>query len=169
MKIAGFVLLQLSALFFSMRRIGAQKREMEALGSFCAMLQQLDGALGSEAPPMPELICTLTQRCSGAAMLFLRTLGASMDRLGESSFSELWRDAVKAASALSDRDAVQALNELGSVLGRYELDTQLGSVRTCRAALDRRMETLRQELPQTKRLTLGLSLAASVLLGIILI
>ncbi len=169
MRIAGFALLQLAALLFSLRHIGSKKRGAACLASFCAMLEQLGGLLGREAAPMPELIGELIPRSDGAAEVFLRALAASMDRLGEYSFCALWKNALGAAPALSDREAAQALEELGTVLGRYELETQLRAVESCRAVLCRRLDAQRQSLPQTKRLTLGLSLAAAALVGIILI
>ena len=169
MKMAGFVLLQLAALLFALRHIGCKKRETACLASICAMLEQLGGLLGSEAAPMPELIGALILRSDGCAAAFLQTLAESMDRLGERSFHELWENALDAAPIALDPEAGQALEELGSVLGRYELETQLRAVEACRAALCRRLDALRQELPQRKRLTVGLSLAASALIGIILI
>ena len=169
MRIAGFALLQLAALLFSLRHIGSKKREAACLASFCAMLDQLGGLLGSEAAPMPELIGELIPRSNGTAAVFLQTLAASMDRLGEYSFCALWKNALGAAPTLPDREAAQALEELGTVLGRYELETQISAVAGCRAVLCRRLDALRQSLPQTKRLTLGLSLAAAALVGIILI
>ena len=85
------------------------------------------------------------------------------------SFFALWKNALGSAPALPEGEAVKALEELGTVLGRYELETQLRAVEGCRAVLCRRLDALRQSLPQTKRLTLGLSLAAAALVGIILI
>ena len=169
MKIAGFVLLQLAALLFTLRYIGTKKRETAFLSSFCAMLEQLGGLLGCEAAPIPELIGELIPRSDGAASVFLQALAVSMDRLGEYSFFALWKNALGSAPALPEGEAVKTLEELGTVLGRYELETQLRAVEGCRAVLCRRLDALRQSLPQTKRLTLGLSLAAAALVGIILI
>lgn len=169
MRMVGFVLLQLAALLFALRQIGCKKREEEGLASFCAMLEQLVGLLGSEAAPMPELISALILRSDGCASAFLQTLAGSMDRLGERCFFELWKNALDASSIALEPEDRQTLEELGSVLGRYELETQLRAVESCRTALCRRLDALRQELPQMKRLTLGFSLAASAFIGIILI
>ena len=169
MKIAGFVCLQLAALLFALRRIESKKRAAACLASFCALLEQLKGALGSEPAPMPELLDALGTCCDGDAAAFVNLLAASMDRLGERSFRELWTDALSAVPVTADRESGRALLELGTVLGRYELNTQLGAVESCRIVLSRRLDALCRELPQAKRLTLGLCLAASALLGIILI
>ena len=162
-------LLQLAALLFSLRRIGYEKRKAEDLRAFCALLEQLGGALGSEAAPMPELIGSLLPRADGAAAVFLQTLADSMDQLGAFSFFELWKSALYASRAVLDSESARAIAELGSFLGRYELNSQLRAVDACHKSLCIRLETLRQRFPQTERLTLGLSLAASALLGIILI
>ena len=169
MRIAGFALLQLAALLFSLLHIGSKKRGAACLASFCAMLEQLGGLLGRDAAPMPELIAALAPRAEGESAAFLRMLTASLDRLGEHRFCDLWKSALNDAGLTADRETVRELEELGAVLGRYELETQLRAVEACRSALNGRLEALRQDLPQTKRLTLGLSLAAAALVGIILI
>ena len=169
MKTAGFILLQLAALLFALKRIALKKRETESLASLCAMLDQLDGLLGSEALPMPELIAELIRRSDREAAAFLESLAASMGGLGQTSFCALWKQAANTALSRMDSNALQMFEELGAILGRFELETQLRAVGACRTALGSRLEELRQELPQIKRLTLGLSLAASALMGIILI
>ena len=169
MRIVGFALLQLAALLFALRRVGCKKREAEGLASLCAMLEQLGGLLESEAAPMPELISALILRSDGYAAAFLKKLDASMDSLGVRSFCELWKCALDTADVVLNTEDRQVLEELGSVLGRYELEAQLRVVESCRAALCRRLDKMRLELPQARRLTLGLSLATSALMGIILI
>ena len=68
-----------------------------------------------------------------------------------------------------DKDAQQALDSLGSVLGRYDLKTQLDAAGTCLRTLRQRQEKLQQSLPQSRRLIFGVALSAAMLLGIILI
>jgi hypothetical protein len=118
---------------------------------------------------MPQLLQSLLRRCNGEAAAFVSVLLESLDRLGTKSFQELWQYALFSTPLCGDSDALRAMEELGGVLGRYDLDVQLDAAVSCLEILRFRCEKLRQELPKTRQLTFGLSLSASMLLGIILI
>ncbi len=167
-KTLGFSFLLLAALLFAVERIRSRDRQIRDLRGFCAMLEQLYGILEAESPPMPELLRTLTGCVDGAAADFIRTLHASLGALGERRFRDLWRAALTANPISRDSAAARELEELGAVLGRYELETQLAALSKCLQALRREEEKARQELPAFRRLTLGLSLAAAALAGILL-
>lgn len=169
MKTAGFILIQISALLFCFLRLRSERLEAELLRSFCAMLEQLRGMLSSEASPMPELLTRLARCSEGRAAAFLGVLSDSMEQLGEKSFLELWESALCISCAALCPEAVKALKELGAVLGRYELDIQLDALSACHQTLRGKLDALRRELPGRKRLTYGLSLSASMLLGILLL
>lgn len=168
LKVTGFLLLQLAALLFASERVRCRYRQTEALLSFCAMLEQLRGILEAEASPMPELLLTLSKRCTGVASVFIRALLGSMDALGTRSFQELWQISLRRSAVCEDACAYQELEKLGNVLGRYELSSQLEAVSACLEALRQHAEQRQRELPEVKRLTWGLSFSASMLFGIIL-
>lgn len=168
-KTLGFSIILLAALIVSVQRIEDQKRLASALRSYCNMLEQMLGILEIQAPPMPELLCALSRCCDGAAAAFAACLYQSMERLGTESFFALWQKALFASAGGLDRDALEALEALGSVLGRYDLKTQLDAIASCHRVLRQRQEKLQQSLPQTRRLVFGVTLSAAMLLGIILI
>ena len=91
-----------------------------------------------------------------------------MDRLGAVSFQTLWLEALADTAKDVGEDARHALETLGSVLGRYDLDTELSAVDACLRVLRRQQEQLREKAPQSGRLTLGIMLSAAALLGILL-
>ena len=155
-KWAGFLLLQLAALLYASQLVQGRGRRTEALLSFCDMLAQLRGILEAEAPPMPELLQTLSRRCGGEAAAFVNALSASMDGLGSLRFQE---DAV----------ALRELDALGEVLGRYALPAQLDAVSACLETLRRKAEHTRREQPVINRLTWGLAFSCSLLCGILLL
>ena len=64
---------------------------------------------------------------------------------------------------------LSALRALGDVLGRYELQEQLESIDICLDSLNRSMHGLQTQYPERRRLVLGLSAAAGILVLIVLI
>ena len=167
MKAAGFVMILTAALLFTLQRLEAERKKADTLRELSALLEQMEALLESEAPPMPELIGRLRLRARGGAEAFLSVLSLSLDRLGERSFSELWREALSACPALPEQ-ARWELERLGAVLGRCTLETQAEALKTARRSLRSLAEQTHRELPEKRRLLLGLALAAA-LLGIVLI
>ena len=168
-KWAGFLLLQLAALLYASQLVQGRGRRTEALLSFCDMLAQLRGILEAEAPPMPELLQTLSRRCGGEAAAFVNALSASMDGLGSLRFQELWQDALRRSRICEDAVALRELDALGEVLGRYALPAQLDAVSACLETLRRKAEHTRREQPVINRLTWGLAFSCSLLCGILLL
>jgi len=167
-KLLGFSLILTAALVCSAQRIRDWKARSAALEAFCEMLSQLRGILEVQAPPMPELLDALSRCSGGAAERFVKQLCQAMDRLGAVSFQTLWLEALADTAKDVGEDARHALETLGSVLGRYDLDTQLSAVDACLRVLRRQQEQLREKAPQSGRLTLGIMLSAAALLGILL-
>ena len=168
-KLLGFSIVLLAALVFSLQRIEDQKRLTAALRSYGDMLEQMIGLLEIQAPPIPELLNMLTHCSEGAAAVFVESLSLSMENLGSESFYTLWQKSLSASDGGLDKEALQTLDSLGSILGRYDLKTQLDAITSCLRILRQRQEKLQQSLPQSRRLVLGVTLSAAMLLGIILI
>ena len=117
--------------------------------------------------PLPELISELAGR-GGAAGEFYTGLAKKLDSIGEVDFSALWASSLECLTPLS-RDELSALRALGDVLGRYELNEQLESIDICLDSLNRSMHGLQTQYPERRRLVLGLSAAAGILVLIVLI
>lgn len=168
-RLAGFLLVQLAAALFARGRIAESAACTGALRSFCNMLDQLRGLLESDGSPMPALLQTLAGRADGAARTFVAALLDGLGSLGSVSFHTLWTQALTETAALLEADMRRELDALGGVLGRYELSTQLDALDHCRRCLRERLEARQRTQAQDTRLTLGLSLSVSLLLGILLI
>ena len=168
-RIIGFFLLQGASVLFSLQYNGKKKRQLAAMTSFAELLRQLRGILEADAPPMPELLHTLAQRSNGEASAFAERLLAAMDKLGRESFHTLWSKALRENAPPFEDCILPELEALGAVLGRYDLDTQLEAVESCQTLLLRDIDKRREALPQSVRLTFGLLISATLMLGILLI
>jgi len=168
-RVIGFLLLQAASIVYAVQYGRTRKKQLEGLTSWCDMLQQLRGILEADAPPMPELLQTLARRSRGDACDFILGLQTSLDRLGKESFQELWNQALREKASSFEEDIAHELETLGTVLGHYDIATQLQAVETCQAMLLKYTGRLREELPQSSRLTFGLLISATLMLGILLI
>ena len=168
-KLLGLSLLLAAALVFSSQRLSEGKRRAAVLDSFCALLTHMHGILENQAPPMTELLEALSCCCEGDARTFALLLRQGMGRLGGVSFRELWHEALTACTSEPDMEMLRELDALGSVLGRYDLETQCAAIEDCLSSLLRSREQLKASLPQSGRLTFGIALCAALLLGVLLI
>lgn len=143
------------------------KRHIALLEALCASLRITAAELGTRLRPLPELISELSER-GGAAGGFYADIARELDSIGEKDFSGLWSAALDKLQFLSI-DERETMNELGAVLGRYELQEQLDSIGLCLDVLSRKALELRTEYPERRRLILGLSAAAGFTTLIVLI
>lgn len=165
----GFLLLQLAAALFARGRIAESLQRTEALHSYHDMIEQLRGLLESDGSPMPALLETLSERTEGEANEFVIGLSREMDRLGEDRFQNLWKRALSDHCRYLDGDIRRELASLGAVIGRYDPVTQLEAINACLEKLRRSLQERQRTQAQDTRVTLALSLSASLLAGILLI
>ena len=168
MKLGGFALLLLAAVWISVQLVVGRQKHAEALDALCALLDQLASELQNGQRTMTEVLDALRSNHRGQAGAFLDVLCTSMKDLGGKSFSELWQAAVCEQSALSE-DEKRELILLGMILGRYDTHTQMCAISHCVQTLRGEWRHLKGSMPQYRRLAFGLSLAAAGLLGILMI
>lgn len=166
-KYIGAFLVAAGSAAIGMVTVISQKRHIQLLDELCASLRLMSAELGTRLRPLPELICELSEKGDSVSG-FYGDIAGRLDFIGETDFSVLWSDAVENIQLLS-ADERETMNRLGAVLGRYELREQLDSIDICLDALTRSVLGLRAEYPCRRRLFLGLSAAAGLMILIILI
>ncbi len=142
-----------------------QLNELEAL---CHMLRLMQDELETRALPLPELAAQLEARTEEAGKTLLSELLRRMPELGSRDFQNIWEESVT-ESVKHSEGAARLLCKLGSFLGRYDVDSQLDALRSCREAMEKLRTAAAEALPQTRRLGMGLSLTSGALIVITLI
>lgn len=142
-----------------------QLNELEAL---CHMLRLMQDELETRALPLPELAAQLEARTEDAGKTLLSELLRRMPELGSRDFQNIWEESVTESVKHSD-GAARLLCKLGSFLGRYDVDSQLDALRSCREAMEKLRTAAAEALPQTRRLGMGLALTSGALIVITLI
>ena len=144
------------------------RSRIRSLRSIAQMLELMQGELETSALPLAQLLEAIAPRLDDPALLFSKRLAAGMAELGKRSFSEIWTSCLCACFSDLGSAELQALKELGSVLGRYELSCQTEALLRCRRFLKQREETAAAALAERRRLALGLALTGTAMLGVIL-
>jgi stage III sporulation protein AB len=168
-RTAGLLLLFASCLSFGLNLVGEKRRRVAALKELCEALEIMQGELSAHATPIPSLCAMLAERTRGCAAALFKALSERLEDLGEKDFSVLWCEAGEESCALLSEEDRGLLKELGMVLGRYDLDTQLMELQRCAHSLQDRLEREKRLLPGRRRLILGLSASFGALLVILLL
>ena len=142
-----------------------QLNELEAL---CHLLRLMQDELETRALPLPELAALLETRTENASSVLLSGLLRRLPELGSRDFQNIWEESVT-ESVKHSEEAVRLLCRLGAFLGRYDVDSQLEALRSCREAMEKLRAAAAEALPQTRRLGMGLALTSGALIVITLI
>lgn len=168
LKILGAAAVVAASTGIGLRRNAALRREIDCLDGLCHAVTLLRAELMSRLAPTEELLRCAAANSEGETADFFAWVLRNMDKLGERSFSEIWRDgAVRCLTSLPEEQR-GALDRLGAALGRYELREQAAA---CDAFLRGARETLdarRSAFPQRRRLDLALGAAGGLLLCLVL-
>ena len=139
-------------------------RRRAALEAWQTALEYLAGELAFRIPDMPRLMEDLSHRAAFPPAETFAAARAGLDRLGERSFEELWRSALRdTAGPLAGEDR-EILERLGNILGRYGWEDQCRAVEAVRRELSDRAARLHARLDREGKVygTLGLALGAFV-------
>lgn len=167
MKGLGSAMLMLGAFLLGARLCRERRKHEALLKDLIQALSFIKGELELRASPISELL-----ECPGAAEgeagAFFASLRAALPQLGERSFAELWFQELRRCLPELAGEEREALEGLGQILGRMDLDTEVQALSTCVACLARRLEEERRNAPNYDRVSLGLCLCSGLLLAIVL-
>lgn len=150
-------------------RIAAARRRIDTLAALTEALYVMRGELAARLTAMPMLVEYMAQHSRGDAQSFFDAVRDRLPQLGRRELSELWCESVMETLPALEKDELRELAAAGLVLGRCELEVQLAAIDRCAAALRAAQERAQADYPQQKRLSLGVSAAAGLMLVTLLI
>ena len=168
MRIIGITLIAAAAIYGGLSYTALKKEQLDELDALCHMLRLMQDELETRALPLPELAAQLGERTENAGKALLSGLLHRLPELGNRDFQSIWEESVT-ESVKHSREAARLLCTLGSFIGRYDVDSQLEALRSCREAMEKLRTTAAEALPQTRRLGMGLALTSGALIVITLI
>ena len=168
MRIIGIMLIAAAAVYGGMSYTALKREQLNELEALCHMLRLMQDELETRALPLPELAAQLDMRTENAGKALLSGLLRRLPLLGSRDFQSIWKEIVTESVRYSG-EAARLLCTLGSFLGRYDVDSQLEAIRSCREAMEKLHTAAAEALPQTRRLGMGLALTSGALIVITLI
>ncbi len=147
----------------------SKKQEYLDLVSFRLMLQLIRSELHSCPAELSTILDNIQGRLQWAASNFVHSLANSMDRLGETTFCQLWEECIAAHLSELHEEEQKLLLDMGGVIGRYDAAQQIISLD---AAIEKFLfwENERAKgLESDKKLSVGLPGALGLMLVIVLI
>lgn len=167
LKLTGALLVAggVSALGFA--AAGGLTRRVRTLSALAGALALMERELSFRLTPMPELLERLAERAAPPADALFVYCRAGLDRLGETSLDELWREGLE---TLSLRDGERlALEHLGAVLGRYDGEGQRAALAEAREELEQALAEAREERSRLGRMYRVVGTAAGTVLAVLLL
>ncbi|MBR0199377.1 MAG: stage III sporulation protein AB [Oscillospiraceae bacterium] len=168
MKLPGAVLIMAAACLASAVTLQEKKRSQEGCLSLATALDLLRAELSSGAVPLSLGIERACAHAGGIGKELLCAVYAGLRDLGEQSFDEIWDKALAGTDPRLAENSEHELQKLGSVLGRFDLETQLRALDACSSLLRRQWERQRNAYPEERRVWIGLTTGLGALLVILL-
>lgn len=148
---------------------GELNRRTRALRAICGALERMEQEIAFRLTPLPDLFRLLSiQSEPPARELFARCL-EGLERLGEVPFSQIWSEELERLMPYLREGERGALEELGSVLGRYDGEAQRAALSRVRTELAHGLETAQEEQKQQGRIYRVLGITAGAFFVILLL
>lgn len=134
-RLVGAALLILGGLGLGLAAAGRLSARVRDLRELESAVETLERELGWRLAPLPEGLLRAAEGAAGGTARLFRLCAEEAVRLNGRSFRQVWAACIGDAQLCLDREDAAILAELGSVLGRYDGDSQ-------RQALERAAERL---------------------------
>lgn len=169
MRIVGAVLAFAACIYAGFIRLCSLKERETCLDAAAESLMHIRNSMDRTNAALPEIFSALSRHCSGQAGRFFALLAEQADCIGERRMQEIWVETVRHVfTELDDRESNELI-KLGYILGGSDCQTQLREIESCEKSLEAALNALRHELPEKKKLALGLSATAGAFTVILLI
>ena len=170
LKAAGAVLIMTACCFWAFSAVGELRRHVRTLESLAASMNVLEGEIFCRLSPLGDVVRLLADNAQEPACCFYKRVDENMEKLGESSFYAIWREAVVNCSELNlTREENELLCELGMSLGRYDVDKQAQAIKYTERQLEYMVKRASEQSRKDGKLHAVFPLLAGVFVIIILL
>lgn len=165
---AGFIICGTAA--WGLMAVARLKSRAKILSAFIASLELMASELSFRLTVLPELVGALAEKSRSPVSSFYSRCLEEMPSLGQRSFRMIWCGSLDGSPELLLREDEQAaLEELGAVLGRFDLNQQQRAIHYCKARLSSFLSRAEAERDKQSRLYGTLGIASGVMAVLILL
>ena len=152
--------------FSAAARLASRTRALRAL---TGALEQMERELAFSLTPIPRLFCLLAADMPPPVGDFFTRCLAGLEELGEKPLAQIWREALEEQPMGLEGQTLDALEQLGQVLGRYDGEGQREAVALTRAELSRALEGAEADRDSRGRMYAALGLTAGAFCAVLLL
>ena len=168
-RLLGAALLAAGCVGAGVSAAGRLEGRVRDLRQLIAGLEELERELGWRQAPLPELLERAGQGSGGRAAVFFRRCAQRASRLEGCPFRMAWAQELEGASLRLTTPDRLLLDQLGSVLGRYDAASQVQALAEGAARLEEQRRAAQDSRQRLGRVYTALGLAGGALMMILLI
>lgn len=168
-KLIGAVLLLGSSVWLGVLSVQNLVLRVKTLRSITSALDAMERELNFRLPPMKQWLSTTAGMSSEPAASFLLACSETIGEQGGRSMDEIWRHCAKEKLPMLKPNDLEDIYEIGSVLGRYDSESQRNIISSVRLRLMNRLEAAKEERRNSGKVYGVLSAAAGFFILIILV
>ena len=168
MKYIGALLCVAAFILSGFNYLENEKKKTRAFSGLSEALAIMKNEICAKLPPLSELIRRSAGDSEGCVQHFFRKVLSGFSEIGEKEFSAIWNEAAGESFPFFTAEVRGKLCRLGTVLGQSACETQEEALENTAAFFRREAEKMKEKMPGTGKLVLGLTTCAGFLTVIIL-
>lgn len=168
-RMAGAVLLAGGSVILGACAVKHLNGRVDDLNQLLVGLETIARELNYRMAPLPELLRQAAEQSKGKTERFFDLCAQGAEHLNGRTFQTVWCQALEAAQLRLERSDVELLEQLGSVLGRYDGESQHRALDTAIARMEAQRDAAADQSHRLGRVYSVLSLTAGGFLMILLI
>ncbi len=167
-RFLGAVLLSLGGLGIGLAAVSRLAGRVRDLRELESAVETLERELGWRLAPLPEALERAAEGIGGRTARFFRLCARGASAPDGGPFRQVWTECMGASRMYLEREDAAILEELGTVLGRYDGDSQRQALERAAARLTEQRKKAEERRERLGRLYGILGLSGGVLLVILL-
>ena len=169
-KAIGIVMVILAPTLMGFSKTLKLRSKARFLADLISALGMLRAEICTRLTPLPDVMEILSKSAPNSCRTFFAGLHKGLGRLGELSFAEVWEDEVRTLrGAVLSEEEYEAVNALGTTLGRYDSQEQKTSIDTMIARISLFTDEARAACEVQGKLWTGLGVAAGIMIAIAIV
>ena len=140
-----------------------EKKKMRSFSGLSETFRIMKNELRAKLPPLSELIRQSAESSADGVQPFFQKVLSGFDEIGEKDFSAIWNEAAGESFPFFSGEMLGRLCQLGTVLGQTAGETQGDILENTAAFFEAEEKKMKEKMPGTRKLALGLTACAGFL------
>lgn len=163
LKGVGMACVLVGAVALGVQCVRRRQLEQAQLRQFFTAFYGMERELRCRSPDLAELLEQASRQTGGLVRQFFQACQAALCQLDAHAFDTIWAEQLAKTSFQLNPNAREAIRTVGTVLGRYDTDTQCRALRYAGETLEAMWKTGETTLRKRNQLSMTLSVAGGLL------